>query len=596
MAGLIPESFKQMLLSRVDIVDVVGERLPLRRAGANFLGLCPFHGEKTPSFSVCAAKQFYHCFGCGVSGDVIQFITEYDGLSFVEAIEVLASRVGLQVPREVGNGREHCGGVDPIRLYAVLKQAAQFYRQQLRAHPEGPQAIRYLKERGLTGDIAKKFGIGFASSKWDSLLKALARSQEDERDLVTVGLVVRKDAQHCYDRFRDRVMFPIRDRRGRVIGFGGRVMGTGEPKYLNSPETPVFSKGAELYGLYEARQANRQLTTLIVVEGYLDVISLAQFGISNVVGTLGTAFSDKHLEMLFRAVPEILLCFDGDKAGREAANRAMKCCLPSMKEGRRVRFALLPEGADPDSLVRSEGAGAFSDRLQRSQSLSDFLFDGLIQNLDLTHIDGRSQLINLAKPLLELLPIGIFQQMMWDRLGELSGFSPHRIRDIQRSSSPHIKKDHFKTTFPNTILQSRLPLVSPAIRAVAILVHKPKLVASLKNIDALKGVDIPGASLLCAVVHILSEQPNIAKEDMIKQLPEECAEAMQWHLCGSIVKDMPDGGMEQELMGAIQRLEERARTQVMERILEKAKTGKVSDNEKAHLKYLLDKRLQDRVD
>jgi DNA primase len=599
MMGHVPDSFIEMLLSRVDILDIISERVLLRKAGANSLGLCPFHGEKTPSFSVNASKQFYHCFGCNASGDAIAFLKAYDGLSFVEAIEVLAARLGVEVPRDT-QAQGSSGSVENhALLYEWLGKAAQFYQTQLRENPAAAKAIQYLKGRGLTGLIAKKFGIGFAPPAWDSLLKSIGKPQGEERDLILAGLVIRKDAAHCYDRFRDRIMFPIRDKRGRVVGFGGRVSGIGEPKYLNSPETPVFSKGTELYGLYEARQENRTLSTLIVVEGYLDVVSLAQFGISNTVATLGTAFSEKHLETLFRTVPEIILCFDGDKAGREAALRAMKICLPQMKEGRRVRFTLLPEGSDPDSLVRTEGTGAFLDRLQHSQPLSDFLFDTLTKSLDLRQIDGRAELINLAKPLLALLPVGVFQQMMWDRLGELSGFSAHRIHEIQGIqpvSENNLKKVEFRTKFPNSISKSRLPLVSPAIRAVAILGHYPMLVDGLKNRDKLKEVDIPGISLLCALVDLIIRQPTITKEAIKEQLSVEWEQVTNWDELSAIVESIPDNGMEQELIGAIQRLDERAQEQAMEILLGKARVGELSATEKTRLKFLLDKREQDRVE
>ena len=594
MAGHIPQNFIETLLSRIDIVDVVSERLSLRKAGANFLGRCPFHSEKTPSFSVSPGKQFYHCFGCNASGDAIRFVTEYDGLSFVEAIEVLASRLGLEVPTEINS--ESGVGENHTRFYALLEQAAQFFQTQLRQHPLASKSIDYLKSRGLTGIIAKQFGIGFAPPSWDSLLKALCKPPVTEQDLISVGLVIRKDTDRCYDRFRDRIMFPIRDRRGRVVGFGGRVMDVGEPKYLNSPETPVFSKGTELYGLYEARQENRTLSTLIVVEGYLDVIGLAQFGISNVVATLGTAFSEKHLDVLFRTVPEIILCFDGDKAGREAAQRAMKTCLPHMKEGRRIRFTFLPEGSDPDSLVRKEGGGGFLDRLQHAQSLSDVLFDSLSKNLDLTHIDGRSQLVTSAKPLLALLPTGVFQQMMWDRLGELSGLPAHQLQGMLGDNSRAQVFRSEKWVRPNVISKSRLPLISPAIRAVAILVHKPTLVKKLMNMDVLRDMDSPGVVLLCALTDLITRQPDISEEAMMKQLPLECLGLMKWEELSAIVTRMPENGVEQELLGAIQRLEERAQEQAMESILGTAKLRALSESEKAHLKFLLDKRQQDRVD
>jgi len=579
MTGHIPDTFIETLLSRVDIVDVINERVNLRKVGSsNFVGLCPFHTEKTPSFSVNPAKQFYHCFGCSVHGDAIRFLMEYDGLHFVEAVETLAERVGLQVPKE---GQDNVSSSNHSKIYDVLKQASHYFQTQLRQHPHASRAVHYLKSRGVTGAIAKKYGLGFASEAWDHLLTTLLISPIQVEDLISAGLVIRKEGGHVYDRFRDRIMFPILDNRGRVVGFGGRVIDKGDPKYLNSPETMVFNKGTLLYGLYEARAGNRTLSNLIVVEGYLDVVSLGQFGIHNVVATLGTSLTEKHLNTLFRYVSEIILCFDGDRAGREAAQRALKLCLPVMKEGRRVRFALLPEGEDPDSFIRSQGQEAFLDRLERSKSLSDFLFDSVSEGLDLTHIDGRAQLVTLAKPLISLLPAGVFQQMMGSRLRELAGLPAPNFNQ---------KNYNFKSSQARKNLATRLPLVTPAIRAAAILCQKPNLTNSIQELKPLLStVDIFGVTLLCALIEIFESKPTILMEEISEELPLELRNSFNIKELKAIVASVPEAGIEQEFRGAIQRLVERATELAMETLLTKSKEGELSLQEKTYLMNLLEK-------
>ncbi len=466
MTGHIPESFIEELLSRVDIVEIINSHLPmpLRRQGANFTANCPFHSERTPSFTVSQTKQFYHCFGCGAHGTAIGFLMEYEGIHFVEACESLASRVGLKMPEEIENQTS----VRHKELYGLLESANKFFQEQLRKPSQNPsqnssnnlslkpdnRAINYLKSRGLTGRTAKTFGIGYAPPEWDGLIKAFSKnnSQKLLKDLLAAGLVVHKEDEnsktqiqtqdqsnnqhsdnpsnhnhknnqqgHYYDRFRDRIMFPIRDRRGRVLGFGGRILDKGTPKYLNSPETAVFSKGREVYGLYEAKTKNRHLDSLIIVEGYIDVVCLAQFGIENVVATLGTAVTEKHLELLFKQVPELYFCFDGDTAGRTAAKRAFQISLPHMKEGRRVKFVFLPNSEDPDSYVRRHGKKAFLELLDHAHALSDYLFEVAGESLDLNHIEGRAELVTKAKVLIAKLPEGVLKQMMFERLTEISG-------------------------------------------------------------------------------------------------------------------------------------------------------------------------------
>jgi DNA primase len=586
MTGQIPQSFIEELLARTDIVEIIGGRISLRRAGANFIACCPFHQEKTPSFTVSATKQFYHCFGCGVSGDAIQFLTEHDGLHFVEAVETLASRAGLAMPIETQESNQTARSTP---VYEILAIAAAFYQTQLRTHAMAEKAHQYLKKRGLTGQIAKQFGLGFAPPGWDALVKQLGTDQTRIDALILAGLVVKKEAGRYYDRFRDRILFPIRDRRGRVVGFGGRVMGSeGEPKYLNSPETLVFNKGSELYGLYEARLGNRTLTSLLVVEGYMDVVSLAQFGIKNVVATLGTAVTEKQVDALFRQASELIFCFDGDQAGQAAAKRALPLILPHMKEGRRVRFMLLPAGEDPDSLVRKLGQVAFLDRVERASLLSDFLFEDLTAHLDLHHLDSRAQLVTMAKPLIKLVPPGVLQQMLYDRLAELAGVNSQVVQKKYGNQK--------KNTLSNrTVRELALP-PSPAYQLVAMMLEHRELVLKAGESTEFRGLEIAGANLLCATIEILRFDSTIGIEAFKEQLPESCVSQFSYDALKRIVDRIPLGGVDQEFLGALQNLRGAAQEQAMESLLIKAKTGVLSTDEKAQLKNLLAQREKNRVD
>lgn len=426
MAGLIPQSFINDLIARVDIVAIIDERVKLKKAGKNYQGLCPFHDEKSPSFSVSPDKQFYHCFGCGESGTALKFLMEYDRLEFVPAVEALAAIVGVSVPREGGSRPTKRVGTE---LYEVLERAAKVFRHELK---KAPDAIEYLKGRSLTGVTARDFGLGFAPEAWDTMMSTLGPSSAglsataekksaSENELLRAGLLTENDRGRRYDRFRNRIMFPIRDTRGRVIGFGGRVMGSGEPKYLNSPETDVFKKGQELYGLYEARKALRNIDEFFVVEGYMDVIALAQAGIANAVATLGTASGQVHFEMLYRFAPRVTCCFDGDNAGRAAAWKALAAALPALKDGCQLRFMFLPDGEDPDSLVNSEGKDGFLQRAAGGVSALDYLFDTLGKGLDLSMPDDQARLAHLAKPLIETVPNGVLKGLLLERLQQRAG-------------------------------------------------------------------------------------------------------------------------------------------------------------------------------
>jgi len=411
---LIPQAFIQDLLARVDIVDVVGRSVKLRKSGANFVGLCPFHGEKTPSFSVSPSKQFYHCFGCGAHGSAIGFLMEHGGLGYVDAVEELARSVGVDVPREGGTAIE---GRSPA-LLGLLEQAARYYRRRLK---DAPQAIEYLVGRGLQGTTAARFAIGYAPAQWRGLEAAVA--DYDVPEMVAAGLVVEGEGSKRYDRFRDRIMFPIRNPRGQVIGFGGRVLGAGEPKYLNSPETSLFSKGRELYGLFEAREAIRREDSVIVVEGYLDVVMLSQHGVGNVVATLGTATTPDHLRKLLRLVDRVVFAFDGDAAGRKAAWRALEASLSQTDDTKRVEFLFLPIEHDPDSYVRAFGADGFREALAGALPLSELLVRGLSERVDLGVPEGRARLLAEARPMLHALAAPALRLQLVHRLAELAGVS-----------------------------------------------------------------------------------------------------------------------------------------------------------------------------
>ena len=452
MAGLIPQPFIDEVLDRVDIAEVVGSRIDLKRTGKNHKACCPFHNEKTPSFTINADKQFYYCFGCGAGGNAIGFLMDYERMEFPQAVESLAHACGLEVPREDTPNAKPQASNKP--LYTALERCTAVYKKQLKT---SKPAVDYLKARGLTGEIAKAYAIGFAPPGWDNL-QALCGKAIATNTLELAGMLIRKDdGRSHYDRFRDRIMFPIRDIRGRVIAFGGRVMGNDVPKYLNSPETPVFNKSKELYGLYEARQTNRNLQRVVVVEGYMDVIALAQFGITYAAATLGTAVGSTHLERIFKQTSEVIFCFDGDNAGRAAAARALIAALPEMKDGRQAWFLFLPDGHDPDSVVRESGQAGFESMLDNATPLSEFLFDHAAANLNLATIDGRARLTKSAVPLIQQLPEGAFKQLMEGELANRTGLDRTEVSAM--SVAP--EKPATPTYATNNVMPPTQPSNSP---------------------------------------------------------------------------------------------------------------------------------------
>ncbi|HEX5340753.1 MAG TPA: DNA primase [Gammaproteobacteria bacterium] len=491
----IPPGFIEELLTRVDIVEVIDKRVPLKKHGREFAACCPFHNEKTPSFYVSPVKQFYHCFGCGAHGTAIGFLMEYEHMEFPDAVRELASIAGVEVPEESG-GQEKASSNAPF--YEVLDKAARFYREQLKP---AAHAVEYLKQRGLSGEIAAQFGIGYAPPGWDNLLRLFDGKDETNQKLLTAGMLIRKDDGRYYDRFRERIMFPIRDNRGRIIAFGGRVLGKEEPKYLNSPETPLFHKGRELYGLYEARQTLRNIPRLMVVEGYMDVVALHQHGVAYAVATLGTATTSDHLQRLFRVAPEVVFCFDGDRAGRAAAWRALENALPEAREGRQIKFLFLPEGEDPDTLVRKEGKETFEARLKQAAPLSRFLTDSLVAQTDLGSAEGRARLVELARPHLNRVPAGVFHDMLKDEIARLAQVDPGKLTMLNRTATTGVASPGRHDPRPQ--------LTSPVRKAIALLLHRPQLAALAGEPETLDSVSLKGAEVLKALVEFAQSHPHI---------------------------------------------------------------------------------------
>lgn len=497
MAGQIPKYFIDDLLTRVDIIDVIDQRVSLKKTGSGFSACCPFHNEKTPSFNVSQTKQFYHCFGCSANGNAITFLMEYDSMHFVDAIETLAESVGMDVPRDAKATQLHD---DKKPLYTLMESVAGFYQGQLRA---SPMAIDYLKSRGLSGTTAKRFGIGFVPDGWDTLQQSFAA---EEQALVKTGMLIQGDSgKRPYQRFRNRIMFPIRDRRGRVIGFGGRVLDKQEPKYLNSPETPLFHKAHELYGLFEARKAAQDANCAIVVEGYMDVVALSQHGIHNAVATLGTAANQQHSETLFRIVPNVIFCFDGDRAGRDAAWRALQATLPCLQDGRDAHFLFLPDGEDPDSVVRAGGAARFNDLLATRMPIIDFLYQHLAGDVDLESIGGKAQLAEKAKPLLALIQPGVYKQLALQRLESLIGMS---LGSEKPSNRGVIAKARHKSDKGGLTLMSR---------AILLCLQHPAVITQLSANELNIGTELRGSDVLLKLIAFCDAEPEITTARLLER-------------------------------------------------------------------------------
>ncbi|SJM89625.1 DNA primase [Crenothrix polyspora] len=555
--GRIPREFIDDLLTRIDIVDLIDSYVPLKKVGTNHSARCPFHTEKSPSFSVNRAKQFYHCFGCGVSGNAISFVMEFNHLDFVEAIEDLASFAGVDVPRESTNNQPAQNKDTVSNLYLLMEQVAALYIQQLRASKDGKIAVDYLKNRGVTGDIASQFMLGYAPNAWNTLTERFAANT-----LIDAGLLVARDDGSAYDRFRHRIMFPIRDKRGRVIGFGGRVLDDSLPKYLNSPETTLFHKGKEVYGLYELLQTNPKPQRILIVEGYMDVIALAQAGINYAVATLGTATSQAHLDLLFRFSAELIFCFDGDKAGREAAWRAMEVAFTSMKDGRQIRIMLLPNSHDPDSLVREEGLLEFTERVNTAQPLSAYFFEHISANLNLSEMEGRAQLVAKAKPYLEKLPESAFKEMMLIHLKEASGLA---TLDIPEKAVTFNSEQHDS---PQNKARN-VGRLSSARTAIALLLQNPQLITLIEQKDInWDELEFSGAELLKAVVKTITDYHPSSATVLMELYRDNAQENTVKKLIMLDLK-LPEDKVEITFRDALDRLLGHARSNTLEKLLNK---------------------------
>ena len=637
MAGLIPQSFIDDLLNRTDIVDVVSSRVQMKKAGKNYTACCPFHKEKTPSFSVSPDKQFYYCFGCGAGGNALGFIMDHDNLDFPQAVEELAKAAGMEIPREE-SGRPHKPRQPTDSpLYPLLTAAADFYRQALKSHPARKAAVDYLKGRGLTGEIARDFGLGFAPPGWDNLYKHLSSDTLQQKAMIDAGLLVENaETGKRYDRFRDRVMFPIRDSRGRIIAFGGRVLGDDKPKYLNSPETPVFHKGQELYGLFEARKFTRSLDEIIVVEGYMDVIALAQQGLRNAVATLGTATSEEHMKRLFRVVPSVLFCFDGDQAGRNAAWRALEATLPCLQDGRRARFLFLPEGEDPDTLVRSEGTDAFKARInQHAQPLADYFFQQLIEEADPRSLEGKAHMATLAAPLIDKVPGANLRTLMRQRLSEITGLTSETVSQLAQSAPPKPQvqpaydpgidydamPDYSDFQQPDMYIpqqewtpkkpgaggkkwenkpwdkkgkrggereQAWIPVgvEPPTLTALRTLLHHPQLAKKVEDAGHFAAEDQTNNQLLIALVEAVQKNPKLSSIQLLSRWHgTEQGRLLQRLLEKEWLIDADN--LEQQFFDTITSLSARQRERNLEQLLRKARQGELSSEEKNQLRDLL---------
>jgi len=563
MSGRIPQQFIDDLLERVDIVDVIDSRVNLRKSGKNYSALCPFHDEKSPSFSVNPDKQFYYCFGCGAGGNAIGFLMEYERLDFPAAVEKLAGIAGVDVPREGG-----ASGASPrqAELASRLEAAAKWFQAQLRTHPQAAQARKYLEGRGLSEETVHRFGIGFAPPGWDGLLAALGRSEADRTLLLDAGLLIARDDGGLYDRFRHRIMFPIRDNRGRTVAFGGRVLIDEKPKYLNSPETAIFHKSQELYGLFEARRTVRDLDRVLVVEGYMDVVMLAQHGINNAAGTLGTSLTATHLQRLYRYTPSVVFCFDGDEAGRKAAARALEIALPAMQDGRQASFLFLPEGEDPDSLVQRIGADAFRKLVSEATPLSEYLFEHYGQAVDLEHLDGRARLSNLLLPAINKIPGAVFRELMRTALAERVGMPANRLPQGPGQSLAGASQQP-DTTVPARPQPTRPPTPAPAAtaqrrvqgstrHAIRLLLLHPELAERIPDMERLEALDDPDMPLLLQLAKQLKQSPQTSLGSVLGYWYGTQSGELLTRLAAE--DPVPDGNPEREFEDVMEHLGQRA--------------------------------------
>jgi DNA primase len=570
----LSDAFIDDLLARTDIVEVVGTRVPLKRQGKEYAARCPFHDERSASFTVSPTKQFYHCFGCGAHGTAISFLMNYERLEFLDAVDELAKRVGMEVPRDAQVRNEDS---DSRELYLAVDAAAKYFQKQLAA---SDKARAYIARRQIDAGIVDTYAIGCAPDGYSGLKDALGTDARRMSLLERAGLFSKNDKGHVYDKFRDRLMFPIHDRRGRVIGFGGRVLDPEDtPKYLNSPETALFHKGRELYGLWQAKQANAKLDRLVVVEGYMDVVALAQYGVTQAVATLGTATTPDHAELLFRNAPDVFFCFDGDRAGRSAAWKALESVLPRMKDGRQAFFLFLPDGEDPDTIVRKEGADGFAARLAQAMPLSEFFYSDLGKDINLATLDGKARLAERCKPLLAQIPDGAFGDLMRQRLTEITGVGA-------RNSTP---ETHVPTQRARNAPAVHAPRQSLVRSAIVRLLHQPALALQLQPPYRFALLRQPGVELLADIVALVRERPEISTGALLEHFGErEEAAALQKLAVQSLPGEEAAWG--EEFIDTMQQLEKLTLQQRVDELQAKQRDGALDDEDKTELRALLTNR------
>lgn len=580
MPNYIPRHFINELIERCDIVELINARLPLKKRGANFLACCPFHNEKTPSFTVSPSKQIYHCFGCGVSGNGIGFIMAFERVEFVEAIEILAAQYSLTVPyEENGKQRERENQHSQQDLFSVLERVKNYYQRQLFRDEGNQNAMAYLQKRGLSIDTIKRFALGYSPQGWDNLQKKVINNALLQEQLIKTGMLIKKDNNSCYDHFRNRIMFPIYDQRGHVIGFGARTITNETPKYLNSPETILFHKGNELYSLYHARQKPSALASIIIVEGYMDVLTLSQVGITQVVATLGTAITTEHIRRLLRYTSDLVFCFDGDAAGQKAAWRALETLLPLLQDGIQARFVFLPEGEDPDTIIQKEGAEAFKQRIQDAHSLSEFFFQQLSHQADLSKLEGRAKLKQRVVPLLNKMPDSLLAHMMKQRLAailriEVAELNRYLIPKVQSNTAVTVMQDKNSTQ------------AKPLKLALMLLIQYPYLSKTVKDIFSLKDLELKESELWHEIFIFLEQNPEANTASIIEYFrasPYNSA-IMEFATYEHLI---PDDGINAEFSGAIERLCELQREQKVEHLLSKANQVGLNSEEKKNLQDLI---------
>ena len=580
MSGLIPQHFINDLVSRVDIVDVLSKRIDLKKAGKEFKAVCPFHNDKNPSLTISPSKGFYHCFSCGAHGTALGFLMEYEHLSFVEAIESLASDLGLEIPYEKSS--------KPIKqnndLFSMMEKLQKKFQDNLK---DESKAIKYLKERGIDGRTAKKFGIGYAKKGWRNILDEFGKNEKQINLLTSLGLIIKKSDDNYYDRFRDRIIFPIRDARGRFIGFGGRVFNDEQPKYLNSPETSLFHKGKELYGLYECQQSMRDIDKLVLVEGYMDVIGLSQNGVEYAVASMGTATTNDHFNRLFRLTDSIFFCFDGDDAGLKAAWRALENSLIHLRDGRQIKFVFLPDGEDPDSYIKNNGTSKFEDRLDSGKDLSDFLIDKISENIDLKSIDGKARLAERAKPFISKIPDGIFKELIIEKLSASVSISSKKLTALisQMNKKESIKP---KTRSFTKMMNQKSSKTQPSIikKSIMLILNYPEAAKNIKTHD-FKDYKKPGIKILLKLIKTIQDEANINAASLIERWRDDEEGKHLAKLAINLFPDNPEFDASKELNDSLVQITKNFYSERINFLIEKQSINELSEKDKNELSRMI---------